>query len=67
MDVKFYKTMENGVQKSLVDDSFVDQLATWVRQEFLICTFTSGKDEGKSLATTSMAPQGSATTLKDHR
>ena len=43
-------TMENGVQKSLADDAFVDQLAAWVRQEFLICASTSGKDEGESTA-----------------
>ena len=51
VDVKFYKTMENGIQKSLADDAFVDQLAAWVRQEFLICASTSGKDEGESTAT----------------
>ena len=29
IDVKFYKAMEDGVQKSYTDDKFVDQLASW--------------------------------------
>jgi hypothetical protein len=63
VDVKFYKTMENGVQKSLADDAFVDQLAAWFRQEFLICTSTSGKDEGESTAKQGLV-QGRAYTVQ---
>jgi hypothetical protein len=55
--------MENGVQKSLADDAFVDQLAAWVRQEFLIYTSTSGKDEGES-TTKEVSVQGHAYTVQ---
>jgi len=55
--------MENGVQKILADDAFVDQLAAWFRQEFLICTSTSGKDEGESTAKQGLV-QGRAYTVQ---
>jgi len=63
IDVKFYKAMEGGAQKSYVDEKFVDQLASWNKQQFLICAGTSGSDEGESTAKQGLV-QGHAYTVQ---
>lgn len=55
--------MKDGVQVSHTDDQFVDLLAKWKKQQFLICAGTSGNDEGESTATQGLV-QGHAYTIQ---
>ena len=57
------KMMKDGVQVSHVDAEFVELLAKWNRQQFLICAGTSGTDEGESTATQGLV-QGHAYTIQ---
>ena len=57
------KKMEDGVQVTHTDDKFVDLLAKWKKQQFLICAGTSGTDEGESTATQGLV-QGHAYTIQ---
>ena len=55
--------MKDGEQVSHVDAEFVDLLAKWNKQQFLICAGTSGTDEGESTATQGLV-QGHAYTIQ---
>ena len=55
--------MKDGVQVSHTDDQFVDLLAKWKKQQFLICAGTAGTDEGESTATQGLV-QGHAYTIQ---
>jgi hypothetical protein len=55
--------MENGVQVAHTDEKFVDMLAKWDKEQFLICAGTSGTDEGESTAMQGLV-QGHAYTIQ---